>query len=55
MGSNKFLNGEGQADLTELLNEINNISNEVEGKLDKDGADGGTSLRSGVSRHVCRK
>ncbi len=41
MGTNKFLNGEGEVDLTELLNEINGLSEEVEGKLDKDGADGG--------------
>ena len=41
MGTNKFLNGEGEVDLTELINEINSLSNEVEGKLDKDGSDGG--------------
>jgi hypothetical protein len=41
MGTNKFLNGEGDVDLTELINEINALSNEVEGKLDKDGSDGG--------------
>jgi len=41
MGTNKFLNGEGEVDLTELINEINSLSEEVEGKLDKDGTDGG--------------
>lgn len=41
MGTNKFLNGEGDVDLSELINEINALSNEVEGKLDKDGSDGG--------------
>ena len=42
MGSNRFLNSEGQdVDISELLNEINSLSEEVEGKLDKDGTDGG--------------
>jgi len=42
MGSNRFLNSEGQeVDLSELLNEINALSEEVEGKLDRDGTDGG--------------
>ena len=42
MGSNRFLNSEGQdVDISELLNEINALSEEVEGKLDKDGTDGG--------------
>jgi hypothetical protein len=33
MGTNKFLNGEGEVDLTSLINEINALSEDVEGKL----------------------
>ena len=52
MGTNKFLNGNGEVDLTELLNEINSLSEEVEGKLDRDGSDGGMTGNLGMNNNV---
>jgi hypothetical protein len=52
MGSNRFLNSEGQdVDISELLNEINVLSEEVQGKLDKDGTDGGMTGNLGLNNN----